>query len=215
MGVGDVGIEGSDINSRHEGVGGKGHDERPNNLEEKFVFYVGGEGFEDGLELCIDLHLNLPNVLDVNVKKIQKTYCFISDRSQSLQQKRFLKSLVEPRYKFNKMYRLFKEKYPDIHANLTLYRKIFKRDFNLHFGTIRSETCKESDKNWALLIEARDEEEQKKIEPESSVHNIMADEAYKTLSVNSANAIYITLCIYLQQVLFALKLTHSDVYYQW
>jgi hypothetical protein len=36
MGVGDVGIEGSDINSRHEGVGGKGHDERPSNLEEKF-----------------------------------------------------------------------------------------------------------------------------------------------------------------------------------
>ena len=49
MGVGDVGIEGSDINSRHEGVGGKGHGERPNNLEEKVsVFYVGGEGFVDG-----------------------------------------------------------------------------------------------------------------------------------------------------------------------
>ena len=40
MGVGDVGIVGSDINSHHEGVGRKGHDE---NLEEKFnVFYVGG-----------------------------------------------------------------------------------------------------------------------------------------------------------------------------
>jgi hypothetical protein len=112
------------------------------------------------------------------------------------------------------MYRLFKEKYPDILANLKLYSKIFKREFNLHFGTIRSETCKESDKNWALIIEARDEEEQKKIEPESSVHNIMADEAYKTHSVDSANAIYITLCIYLQ-VLFTLKLTHSDVCYQW
>jgi len=77
MGVGDVVIEGSDINSRHEGFGGKGHDERPNNLEEKFnVFYVGGEGFDVGLELCIDLHLNLPNVLDVNVKKNSKNILF-------------------------------------------------------------------------------------------------------------------------------------------
>ena len=68
--MGDVGIEGIDINSRHEGVGGKGHGERPNNLKEKVsVFYVGGEGFDDGLELGIDLHLNRPNVIDVNVKK--------------------------------------------------------------------------------------------------------------------------------------------------
>ena len=122
---------------------------------------------------------------------------------------------LNPGINLTKIYRLFKEKYPDILANLTLYSKIFKRDFNLHFGTIQSDTCKESDKNWAQLIVAGNEEERKKIEQESSVHNITADKAYKTLSVNSANANYITLCIYLQQVLFTPKLTHPDVYYQW
>ena len=40
MGLGDVGIEGSDINSCHEGVDGKGHGERPNNHEEKLVSFM-------------------------------------------------------------------------------------------------------------------------------------------------------------------------------
>jgi hypothetical protein len=41
MGVRDVGIEGNDINSRHDGVGGKRHGDRPNDLEEMVsVFYV-------------------------------------------------------------------------------------------------------------------------------------------------------------------------------
>ena len=91
----------------------------------------------------------------------------------------------------------------------------FIEDWTWRFGTIRSDTCKESAKNWARLIVARDEEEWKKIEQKNIVHNITADDAYKTLSVDSANANYITLCIYLQQVLFTPKLTHSDVYYQW
>ena len=34
MGVGDAGVEGSDINSLHDGVGGKRHGERPNVLKE-------------------------------------------------------------------------------------------------------------------------------------------------------------------------------------
>ena len=56
MEVGDVGIEESDINSRHDGVGGKGNGERPNDLEEMVsVFYVGGDGFDDGLEVGVDV----------------------------------------------------------------------------------------------------------------------------------------------------------------
>ena len=55
--MGDVGIEGSDINIRHGGVGGKRHGERPNDLEEMVrVFNVGRKGFDDGLEVGIDVH---------------------------------------------------------------------------------------------------------------------------------------------------------------
>ena len=49
------GIEGSDINSCHDGVG-KRHGERPNDLEEMVgVFYVGGEGFDNWLEVDVDV----------------------------------------------------------------------------------------------------------------------------------------------------------------
>ena len=34
MGAGEVGLEGSDINRLHDGVGGKRHGERPNDLKE-------------------------------------------------------------------------------------------------------------------------------------------------------------------------------------
>ena len=34
MGVGNIGVEESDINSRHDGVGGKRHNERPNDPKE-------------------------------------------------------------------------------------------------------------------------------------------------------------------------------------
>jgi hypothetical protein len=47
MGVKDIGVEGSDINSRHDGVGKKRHGERSNDIKEMVsVFYVGGEGFD-------------------------------------------------------------------------------------------------------------------------------------------------------------------------
>ena len=38
MGVGDICIEGSDINGHHDGVGGKRHGERSNDLEEIVSF---------------------------------------------------------------------------------------------------------------------------------------------------------------------------------
>ena len=48
--MGDVCIEESDINSRHDGVGGKRHGERPNDLKEMIgVFNIKGKGFDNGL----------------------------------------------------------------------------------------------------------------------------------------------------------------------
>jgi hypothetical protein len=55
-GVGDVGVEGSDINRHHDGVGGKKHEERPNYLKEMVgVFNIRGEGFDNGLEVGVDV----------------------------------------------------------------------------------------------------------------------------------------------------------------
>ena len=53
--MGDIGLEESDINSHHDGVGRKRHGERPNDLKEMVgVFYVEGEVFDDGSEVGIE-----------------------------------------------------------------------------------------------------------------------------------------------------------------
>ena len=56
MRVVDIVVEGrSDINNPHGGVGGKRHGERPNDLKE-MIGVIGGEGFDNGLEVGVDLH---------------------------------------------------------------------------------------------------------------------------------------------------------------
>lgn len=40
-----------------------------------------------------------------------------------------------------KLYRSFKNKYPDINASKRIYRNIFRSDFKLRFGYPRSDTC--------------------------------------------------------------------------
>ena len=45
------------MTSTVDGVRRKRHRERPNDLKEMVgVFYVGGEGFDDGLEVGVDIH---------------------------------------------------------------------------------------------------------------------------------------------------------------
>ena len=48
MGVGDVGIEGSDINSHHDGVGRKKHGEGPYDLKEMVSWTYEGRDFTLG-----------------------------------------------------------------------------------------------------------------------------------------------------------------------
>ena len=49
-------VEGSNIDSRHDDVGGKRHRERPNDVKEMVgVFNIRGEGLDDGLEVGVDV----------------------------------------------------------------------------------------------------------------------------------------------------------------
>uniref|UniRef100_A0A8D8SK62 DUF7869 domain-containing protein n=2 Tax=Cacopsylla melanoneura TaxID=428564 RepID=A0A8D8SK62_9HEMI len=113
-----------------------------------------------------------------------------------------------------KMHRLFHEKFPNHPVSYSLYRKVFIRDFNLRFGTPRSDTCKKCDKFYAQLILASSDEEKQTIETETTEHHMEADEAYKILAEDGENPNLVTLCVDLQQVIVTPMLTHSDVYYQ-
>ncbi|CAH2019861.1 unnamed protein product [Acanthoscelides obtectus] len=63
----------------------------------------------------------------------------------------------------SKMFRLFKEKYPDANnISFRVYHDIFKSKFNLRFGLPRSDTCSYCDKLFMELCSTDDANEKKK-----------------------------------------------------
>lgn len=116
------------------------------------------------------------------------------------------------------MYRLFIEKYPDKSLSRSIYQQIFYTNFNLRFGTPRSDTCKQCDLLYTQMVAARDESELNKVKIESELHHFKADQAYKalnedTLRAKAKNSINV-ICVDFQQVLFCPTLTHSNMFYQ-
>lgn len=117
-----------------------------------------------------------------------------------------------------KLYRSFKNKYPDIKVSKRIYRNIFRSDFKLRFGYPRSDTCKQCDFFYNKLVAADTEEERKKIEIDSKLHHSKAEQSYDALKkdtdIGRLNSSIVVLCVDLQQVLFCLTLTHSNMFYQ-
>lgn len=114
----------------------------------------------------------------------------------------------------NKMHKLFLTKYPNNQVSYSLYRKVFIKDFNLRFGTPRSDTCKKCDKLFCEMVLANTDEEREAIHQETTIHHMQSDAAYKTLAEDGRNINLNVLCMDLEQVIFTPMLTHSDMYYQ-
>lgn len=117
-----------------------------------------------------------------------------------------------------KMYRLFKEKFPEKSISRSCYQSVFNTDFNLRFGAPRSDTCRQCDLFFIQMTAASDETELHKIELESQLHHAKADQAYKALKHDTEmakvnNNVHV-ICVDLQQVLVCPTLTHSTVFYQ-
>lgn len=127
------------------------------------------------------------------------------------------KECLNPELNLSKMYRLFKEKYPEMRLSKAVYQEVFCNNFNLRFGTPRSDTCKYCDLLYNRLISAPTEEERKKVQTGSELHHRRAESAYIFLKndtnlPNDSNTV--VLCVDLQQVMFCPTLTHSSMFYQ-
>ncbi|KAJ8874385.1 hypothetical protein PR048_025234 [Dryococelus australis] len=79
------------------------------------------------------------------------------------------------------MYDLFKESHPNIKYSRSLYRDIFRSEFNLTFCPPRSESCSYCDELYIHLVAAETEEEQKRISAQSTLQHRKAKTAYKVL----------------------------------
>lgn len=126
------------------------------------------------------------------------------------------KNCLHPALSIQRMYHLYLEKYENSKITYFTYREIFNTDFNLRFGTPRSDTCKYCDKLFNKMIACENEEEYKKLETETNLHHRKAEKAYATLALEqeNANENNIVLCVDMQQVIFTPNLTHSDVFYK-
>lgn len=69
-----------------------------------------------------------------------------------------------------KLYRSFKNKYPNINTSQRIYNNIFRSEFKLRFGYPCSDTCKQCDLLYNKLIAADKEEEKQNIEIDSMLH---------------------------------------------
>lgn len=175
--------------------------------------------FNEPLEDKRGRHSNRPNAIPNTIKDLIKAHIETFPKQESHYARgRTEKMCLSPDLTLKQMFILFKGKHPDAKCSEKLYRDIFRSDFNLRFGTPRSDTCQYCDKFYAKLVEARSEEEKNNISHESEIHHRRAEKAYSALSddikLAKENKNTIVLCTDLQQVLFCPTLKHSSVFYQ-
>ncbi|XP_050298547.1 uncharacterized protein LOC126737611 [Anthonomus grandis grandis] len=175
--------------------------------------------FNEPLEDKRGRHLNRPTAIPDTIKDLIKAHIESFSKQESHYARgRTEKLCLSPDLTLKQMFILFKGKHPVVKCSEKLYRDIFRSDFNLRFGTPRSDTCQYCDKFYVKLIEVRSEEEKNNISRESEIHHRRAEKGYSALSddikLAKENKNTIVLCTDLQQVLFCPTLKHSSVFYQ-
>ncbi|XP_060876766.1 LOW QUALITY PROTEIN: uncharacterized protein LOC132949739 [Metopolophium dirhodum] len=165
-------------------------------------------------------HLNRPHAIDAPVRDLIRLHINSLPRQPSHYSRIATDNLqcLSSDLNLCKLYRSFKNKYPDINVSKRIYRNIFRSDFKLRFGYPRSDTCKQCDFFYNKLVAADTEEESKKIEIDSKLHHSKAEQSYDALKkdtdIGRLNSSIVVLCVDLQQVLFCPTLTHSNMFYQ-
>jgi len=165
-------------------------------------------------------HSNRPHAIDAPVKDLIRQRIYSLSRQPSHYSRLTTDNLqcLSPDLNLCKLYRSFKNKYPNINTSQRIYNNVFQSEFKLRFGYPRSDTCKQCDFFYNKLIAADTEEERKKIEIDSMLHHSRAEQSYDALKKDTEfarlNSSTVVLCVDLQQVLFCPTLTHSNMFYQ-
>lgn len=128
------------------------------------------------------------------------------------------KKYLSPSLNLSKMFRLYKEKHPEADVKEWLYRDIFIHEFNLGFGTPRSDTCVTCDKFCAMLVnpDLTDLEKQKLL-TKKELHVRKADKGYEELRNDikkSGGKKKETITFDLQQTLPTPHLSQSQAFYK-
>lgn len=129
------------------------------------------------------------------------------------------KEYLSPDLSVNRLFKAFKEKYPDTNVTYKFYLKVFSEDFpNVSFRKPRTDTCRVCDRLQCEIkctkspisktIVFQLEKHQRKAEKAQALmkHDIaFSQQPHSDISV---------LCMDLQQVMFVPTLSHSDMFYK-
>lgn len=165
------------------------------------------------------LHLNRPHRVPQVVKdKVRQHISSFPKQDSHYSRGKTSQMYLNADLSVQRMYNLFKEMSPEVRVSKHFYEDTFRSDFNLQFGTPRSDSCATCDKYYNDLVSAETEEARDSILKESEFHHRRAEKAYSSLNgdimIAKENVSVVVLCVDLQQVLFCPTLTHSNVFYQ-
>lgn len=123
-------------------------------------------------------HKNRPNkVPDENKDLVKDHIASFPLQENHYSRNESTKQCLSPDLSIEKMWKLFKEKYPDTKVTLHCYRDIFNTKFKLRFGVPRSDTCELCDSNFLKMKSVNDPDKLRQIEIESKIHHARADSA--------------------------------------
>lgn len=164
-------------------------------------------------------HSNRPHAIKDSVKdEVREHIKSLPKQPSHYSRQKSEKEYLSPDLNLSKIYRLFKEKYPNSHASKHLYQDIFNSEFNFNFGAPRSDTCKYCDELFIQFAAAEDQETQNRIQVQSDLHHAKAEAAYNLLKSDieksKCDKDVVVICVDLQQILSCPTLTHSSMYYQ-
>ncbi|KAJ8971893.1 hypothetical protein NQ314_000506 [Rhamnusium bicolor] len=133
--------------------------------------------------------------------------------------KKTSKQYPSPDLNINRIYQIFKAKFPNTKITYKFYSKIFHKHFShLKFGLPRSDTCSTCDLYNVKIKGASNASETGSLKNNLDLHHRKAEKATNTMKDNIKNSQeptsqHCTIAVDLQQVIFIPSLTHGDMFY--
>ncbi|KAJ8895731.1 hypothetical protein PR048_001069 [Dryococelus australis] len=158
-------------------------------------------------------HHNHPHAVSFDVKELVRDH-ISSMPAQESHYSRYTSSklYLSSQLCVERMYDLFKDRYPNIECLHNLYRDILRCEFKLRFVPPQSDSCSYCDELYIHLVAAKTEDEQKRISAQSTLHHRKAEKVLHEDVVMSKSKPHICCTLHRYAIGIVLSNTLSFLY---